>query len=196
MSTRLDPAALKQLFLEARTQNKWLPKDVPDSLLRELIDITKMGPTSANCSPARIVFVKSKAAKERLKPLLAPGNIDKTMSAPVSAIIGHDMAFYDQLPQLFPHADAKSWFVGKPEHIGLTAFRNGSLQGAYLMVAARALGLDVGAMSGFDNAKVDAEFFKDTTVKSNFICNIGYGDPSGVMARSPRFTFDEMAIIA
>ncbi len=196
MSTRLDPSALKQLFLEARTQNKWQPKDVPDSLLKELIDVMKMGPTSANCSPARIIFVKSAAAKERLKPLLAPGNVDKTMSAPVVAIIGHDMAFYDHLPQLFPHADAKSWFVGKPEHIGMTAFRNGSLQGAYLMLAARALGLDVGAMSGFDNAKVDAEFFKDTTVKSNFICNIGYGDPSGVMARSPRFTFDEMAIIA
>jgi 3-hydroxypropanoate dehydrogenase len=196
MSTRLDPSALKQLFLDARTQNKWQPKDVPDSLLKELIDVMKMGPTSANCSPARIIFVKSAAAKEKLKPFLAPGNVDKTMSAPVVAIIGHDMAFYDHLPQLFPHADAKSWFVGKPEHIGLTAFRNGSLQGAYLMLAARALGLDVGAMSGFDNAKVDAEFFKDTTVKSNFICNIGYGDPAGVMARSPRFTFDEMAIIA
>ncbi len=195
MSPRLDPAALKQLFLEARTQNKWLPKDVPDPLLRELIDVMKMAPTSANCSPARIIFVKSREAKERLKPMLAPGNVDKTMSAPVSAIIGHDMAFYERLPQLFPHADAKSWFVGKSEHIGLTAFRNGSLQGAYLMLAARALGLDIGAMSGFDNAKVDAEFFKDTTVKSNFICNIGYGDPSGVMARSPRFTFDEMAII-
>ena len=196
MSTRLDPAALKQLFLEARTQNKWQSKEVPDSLLKELIDVMKMGPTSANCSPARFIFIKSKAAKDRLMPLLGPGNVEKTMSAPVTAIVGHDMAFYDHLPQLFPHADAKSWFVGKPEHIGLTAFRNGSLQGGYLMLAARALGLDVGAMSGFDNAKVDAEFFKDTTVKSNFLCNIGYGDPSGVMARSPRFTFDEMAIIA
>ncbi len=196
MPPRLDPSALKQLFLEARTQNKWQAKDVPDSLLKELVDVMKMGPTSANCSPMRVIFVKSQAAKERLKPLLSPGNVDKTMSAPVVAIIGHDMAFYDHLPQLFPHADAKSWFVGKPEHIGLTAFRNGSLQGAYLMLAARALGLDVGAMSGFDNAKVDADFFKDTTVKSNFICNIGYGDPAGVMARSPRFTFDEMAVIA
>ena len=196
MPPRLDPSALKQLFLEARTQNKWQAKDVPDSLLKELVDVMKMGPTSANCSPMRVIFVKSQAAKERLKPLLSPGNVDKTMSAPVAAIIGHDMAFYDHLPQLFPHADAKGWFVGKPEHIGLTAFRNGSLQGAYLMLAARALGLDVGAMSGFDNAKVDAEFFKDTTVKSNFICNIGYGDAAGVMARSPRFTFDEMAIIA
>lgn len=196
MSIRLDPSALKQLFLEARTQNKWQAKDVPDSLLKELVDVMKMGPTSANCSPARIVFIKSREAKERLKPLLAPGNVDKTMTAPVVAVIGHDMAFYDRLPQLFPHADAKSWFVGKPEHIGMTAFRNGSLQGAYLMIAARALGLDVGAMSGFDNAKVDAAFFPDTTVKSNFICNIGYGDPTGVMARSPRLTFDEMAVIA
>jgi len=195
MSTRLDPAAMKQLFLEARTHNKWQAKDVPDSLLKELVDTMKMAPTSANCSPARIVFVKSKEARERLRPLLAPGNVDKTMAAPVTAIIGHDMRFYDQLPKLFPHTDAKSWFVGKDEHIGLTAFRNGSLQGAYLIMAARALGLDTGAMSGFDNAKVDAEFFKDTTVKSNFLCNLGYGDASGVMARSPRFTFDEMAKI-
>lgn len=195
MSPRLDPSAIKQLFLEARTQNKWQPRDVADSLLKELIDVMKMAPTSANCSPARILFVKSAEAKARLKPLLAPGNVDKAMSAPVVAIIGHDMAFYERLPQLFPHADAKSWFVGKPEFIGMTAFRNGSLQGAYLMLAARALGLDVGAMSGFDNGKVDAEFFADTTVKSNFICNIGYGDPTGVMARSPRLTFDEMAHI-
>ena len=155
MSTRLDPAAFKQLFLDARTQNKWQDKDVPDALLRELIDVVKFGPTSANSSPARFVFVKSKEAKERLKPCLAPGNVDKTMAAPVTAIIGHDMTFYEHLPKLFPHVDAKAWFVGKPEHIGITAFRNGSLQGAYLMIAARALGLDVGGMSGFDNAKVD-----------------------------------------
>jgi 3-hydroxypropanoate dehydrogenase len=186
---------MKQLFLEARTQNKWQAKDVPDSLLRELVDVMKMAPTSANCSPARIVFVKSKDAKEQLRATLAPGNVDKTMGAPVTAIIGHDMRFYDHLPKLFPHADAKSWFVGKDEHIGLTAFRNGSMQGAYLIMAARALGLDSGAMSGFDNAKVDAMFFKDTTVKSNFLLNLGYGDPAGVMARSPRFAFDEMAKI-
>jgi 3-hydroxypropanoate dehydrogenase len=195
MTTRLDPAALKQLFLDARTQNKWQPKDVSDALLKELVDVMKMAPTSANCSPARIVFVKTVEAKARLKPLLSPGNVDKTMSAPVTAIIGHDLRFYDHLPKLFPHTDAKSWFVGKDEHIGLTAFRNGSLQGAYLIMAARALGLDVGAMSGFDNAKVDAEFFKDTTIKSNFLCNLGYGDASGVMPRSPRFAFDEMAKI-
>ncbi len=195
MSTRLDPAALKQLFLEARTQNKWQAKDVADSLLRELVDVMKMGPTSVSCSPARIVFVKSKEAKDLLKPALAPGNVDKTMSAPVTAVIGHDVHFFDHLPKLFPHADAKSWFVGKDEHIGMTAFRNGSLQGAYLILAARALGLDSGPMSGFDHAKVDAAFFKDTTVKSNFLLNLGYGDPAGVMARSPRFTFDEMAKI-
>jgi 3-hydroxypropanoate dehydrogenase len=183
MSTRLDPAAIKQLFLEARTQNKWQAKDVADSLLRELVDVMKMAPTSANCSPARIVFVKSKDAKEQLKAALAPGNVDKTMSAPVTAIIGHDMRFYDHLPKLFPHADAKSWFVGKDEHIGLTAFRNGSLQGAYLIMAARALGLDSGAMSGFDHAKVDAAFFKDTTVKSNFLLNLGYGDPAALHLR-------------
>ena len=195
MPTRLDPSALKQLFLDAHTHNSWLPQDVSDSVLKELIDVMKMAPTSFNCSPARIVFVKSHEAKQRLKPLLSPPNVEKTMAAPVTAIIGHDMAFYDRLPQLFPAMDARSFFVGKPEFIGMTAFRNGSLQGAYLIMAARALGLDIGAMSGFDNAKVDAEFFKDTTVKSNFLCNIGYGDPSGVRPRAPRFTFEEMAVI-
>ena len=196
MPTRLDPAALKQLFLDAHTHNKFLPQEVPDALLRELIDVMKMAPTSFNCSPARIVFVKSREAKERLKPALSPPNTEKTMAAPVTAIIGHDMAFYERLPQLFPAVDAKSFFVGKPEHIGMTAFRNGSLQGAYLIIAARAIGLDIGAMSGFDNGKVDAEFFKDTAVKSNFLCNIGYGDAAGVRPRSPRFSFDEMAMIA
>ena len=196
MPTRLDPAALKQLFLDAHTHNKWLPQDVPDTLLNELIDVMKMAPTSFNCSPARIIFVKSKEAKERLKPLLSPPNVEKTMAAPATAIIGHDMAFYDRLPQLFPAMDVRGLFVDKPEFIGMTAFRNGSLQGAYLMIAARALGLDIGGMSGFDNAKVDAEFFKDTTVKSNFLCNIGYGDPAGVRPRAPRLSFDEMAVIA
>jgi 3-hydroxypropanoate dehydrogenase len=195
MSTRLDAAALAQLITEARTQNKWQARDVPDALLKELIELVKMGPTSANCSPARIVFVKSAAAKEKLKPHLAPGNVDKVMTAPVTAIMGHDMAFYEHLPTLFPHADAKSWFVGKPEHIGMTAIRNGSLQGGYLILMARALGLDVGALSGFNNAGVDEAFFGGTAVKSNFLCNLGYGDPSGVMARSPRFSFDEMAMI-
>ena len=195
MTARLDAAALSQLIVDARTQNKWQARDVPDALLKELVDLVKMGPTSANCSPARIVFVKSKEAKEKLKPLLSPGNVDKTMAAPVTAIIGHDMNFYEHLPRLFPHADAKSWFTGKPEFIGMTAFRNGSLQGGYLMLMARALGLDVGAMSGFNNDAVDAAFFAGTAVKSNFLCSLGYGDPSGVMARSPRFNFDEIATI-
>jgi 3-hydroxypropanoate dehydrogenase len=192
---RLDDKALAVLFKDARTQNTWQTKDVPDALLHELVDLTKMAPTSANCSPMRLVFVKSKAQKERLKPYLAPGNVDKTMSAPVTAIVAQDMDFYNHLPKLFPHADAKSWFVGKPEHIAATAFRNASMQGAYLIMASRALGLDSGAMSGFDAAKVDADFFAGTTYKANFLLNLGYGDPTGVFARSPRFAFDEIAKI-
>jgi 3-hydroxypropanoate dehydrogenase len=154
----------------------------------------KMGPTSANQSPARIVFVRSHEAKKRLEPYLSEGNRAKTMSAPVCAIIGYDMKFYEHLPKLFPHADAKSWFEGKPEAvIESSAFRNGTLQGAYFIIAARALGLDTGGMSGFDNAGVDREFFAGTTVKSNFLCNLGYGDPAGLFPRSPRFTFEEIA---
>ena len=195
MTDRIDAKAIAQLFTDARTHNTWQAKDVPDDLLKELVDVTKFGPTSANCSPARIVFVKSKEAKERLKPSLSPGNLEKTMAAPVTAIIGHDMMFYDHLPRLFPHADAKAWFVGNDAHIGMTAFRNGSLQGGYFMLAARALGIDVGGMSGFDNADVDKEFFAGTAVKSNFLCNLGYGDAAGLFPRSPRFTFDEMAKI-
>ncbi len=193
MPDRLDNTALRQLFLEARSHNKWQARDVPDSLLEELIDTMKMAPTSANCSPARIVFVKSKEAKARLKPHLSEGNAEKTMSAPVTAIIGHDLAFYEHLPKLFPHTDARAWFAGKPEKIAVTAFRNGTLQGAYLMLAARALGLDCGPMSGFDNTGVDAAFFQGTEIKSNFLCNLGYGDPSGVMQRSPRMSFSEIA---
>jgi 3-hydroxypropanoate dehydrogenase len=195
MSTQLDDAALRQLFLDARTHNKWQAKEVPDSLLAALVDTLRMGPTSANCSPARIVFVKSGQAKERLKPHLSEGNREKTMRAPVTAIIGHDLEFYDHLPKLFPHGDARSWFAGKPDHIATTAFRNGSLQGAYLLLAARALGLDCGPMSGFDNAGVDKEFFPGTDIKSNFLCNLGFGDPDGLFPRSPRFSFDEMAEI-
>jgi 3-hydroxypropanoate dehydrogenase len=190
-----DDAALRQAFLDARTQNAWLPQDVPDSLLRQLIDIVKMGPTSGNCLPARFVFVKSKAEKEKLKPFLSEGNRDKTMQAPVCAIVGYDLEFYEHLPKLFPHTDARSWYAGKPKKIDETAFRNGTLQGAYLIIAARLLGLDCGPMSGFDNAGVDAAFFAGTTIKSNFLCNLGYGDPSAVKARLPRFTFDEMAKI-
>jgi len=195
MSQATDDATLRQLFLDARTHNKWQPRDVPDSLLRQLVDVLKMGPTSANCSPARFLFVKSKDAKERLKPHLSEGNREKTMRAPVCAIIGYDLEFYEHLPKLFPHTDAKSWFAGKPDKIKETAFRNGTLQGAYLILAARLNGLDCGPMSGFDNEGVDKAFFAGTKIKSNFLCNIGYGDAAGVLTRSPRFAFDEMAKI-
>ena len=196
MPNRLDANVFNQLFLDARTQNKWQAKDVPDALLRELIDVMKMGPTSANCSPARVLFVKSAAAKQRLAPFLSDNNRPKTMEAPACAIIGFDLKFYEHLPKLFPHnLTARSWFEGKAEHVHTTALRNSSLQGAYFMLAARALGLDVGAMSGFDNAGVDKEFFPEGHVKSNFLCNIGYGDPAGVFARSPRFAFDDIAKI-
>lgn len=195
MAARVADPCLDQLFREARTHNAWQPKEVPDALLRELVEVMKMAPTSANCSPARLVFVKSAEGKAKLKPHLSAGNLDKTMSAPVTVIVGHDLAFYEQLPRLFPHADAKSWFVGKEEHIRTTALRNGSLQGAYLIIAARALGLDAGPMSGFDNAGVDAAFFAGTTVKSNFLVNLGYGDASKLFPRSPRLSFEEMAQI-
>lgn len=188
---RLDDNALKQLFLDARTQNAWQPTPVPDALLTELYDITRMAPTSANCSPARFVFVRTPEGKERLKPALSAGNLAKTMQAPVTVIVGTDYAFYEKLPQLFPHADAKSWFVGNQALIDATAFRNASLQGAYLMLAARALGLDCGPMSGYDAAKLDAEFFAGTTIRSNFLINLGYGDPAGLFPRSPRLGFDE-----
>jgi 3-hydroxypropanoate dehydrogenase len=193
---RLDDKALAKLFTDARTFNAWLPKDVSDAQLHELVTLTNLGPTSANCLPMRLVFIKSQAQKERLKPYLMPGNVEKTMTAPVTAIVAHDMAFFEQLPRLMPHMDAKSWFVGKPEHAATTAFRNASMQGGYLIMAARALGLDSGAMSGFDNAKVDADFFAGTTFKSNFLLNLGYGDASQKMfPRSPRLSFDETAKI-
>lgn len=194
--TALDARALDQLFRTARTHNAWQKKDVPDALLHELYDLLKWAPTSANASPARFVFVKSAEAKAKLKSALAPGNVDKTMSAPVTVIVAQDMAFYDKLPQLFPHADARSWFAGNDALIESTAFRNASLQGAYLLMAARALGLDTGAMSGFDAAKLDAEFFAGTTIKSNFLINLGYGDEAGLFPRSPRLSFDEAARIA
>ncbi len=187
----LSDAALDQLFREARSHNKWLDKPVSEDQIRQLYDLFKWGPTSANSCPARFVFVRSPEAKERLKPCLDEGNVDKAMSAPVVAIIGMDMEFYEKLPRLFPHTDARSWFVGKPEKIRETAFRNSSLQGAYLILAARSLGLDCGPMSGFDNEKLDATFFPDGRVKSNFICAIGYGDPSGLYPRGPRLDFDE-----
>ena len=195
MTGPLPDTSLAQLFHDARTHNAWLDKDVPDSLLHEIVDLLKLAPTSANCSPARFVFVKSHEAKERLKPFLSDGNRDKTMKAPVCAIIGYDLDFYEHLPKLFPHTDARSWFAGKPEKIAETAFRNGTLQGAYFIMAARALGLDCGPMSGFDNAGVDRAFFGGTKVKSNFLCNLGYGDATALNPRSPRFAFDEMARI-
>ncbi len=196
---RLGAAALDQLFRAARTQNKWLDEDVPDVLLRELVELMKWGPTSGNSCPARFVFAKSKLAKEKLKPFLSEGNRAKTMQAPVCAIIAYDLEFYENLPKLFPHTDARSWFVREDnkndEKIFDTAFRNGSLQGAYLILAARALGLDCGPMSGFDNKGVDEAFFAGTPLRSNFLCNLGYGDPAGVMPRSPRLDFDETAEI-
>jgi 3-hydroxypropanoate dehydrogenase len=195
MGPTLDDAALDLLFREARTHNGWIDRAVDDALLRRVWDLARMGPTSANCSPARIVFVKSRAAKERLRPALSAGNLEKTMTAPVTAIIGYDLDFPEHLPRLFPHDDAKSWFAGNEPLIQTTAFRNGTLQGAYLMIAARALGLDCGPMSGFDNAKVDAAFFAGTRVRSNFLCNLGYGDPAKLFARSPRFGFDEVCAI-
>ncbi|RKT21422.1 3-hydroxypropanoate dehydrogenase [Paraburkholderia sp. RAU2J] len=192
----LSDQALDQLFREARTHNGWLPKPVDDALLRQLIDLTLLGPTSANSSPARFVFVKTAEGKEKLRPALSAGNLDKTMDAPVTVIVGMDMAFYEQLPKLFPHADARSWFAGNDRAIADTAFRNSTLQGGYLILAARALGLDTGPMSGFDAAKVDDAFFAGTAVKANFLINLGYGDPSRLLARSPRFSFDEAARIA
>ena len=195
MAEPLDQQALDTLFFNARTHNAWQDRDVPDDLLRRVVDTMKWAPTSANCSPARLVFVKSPEAKARLKPYLSPGNDEKTMQAPVCVIIGEDVEFYEKLPFLFLHTDARAWFVGNQPKIEATTFRNATLQGAYLMLAARALGLDVGPMSGFDMAGVDKEFFSGTTYRSNFLCNLGYGDPKGLFPRSPRFAFDDMAKI-
>ncbi len=186
----------EQLFDDARTQNGWLDTPVSDATLQALYDLYKWGPTSANCSPARVIFVRSAEAKARLVACMAEGNRAKVQQAPVTAVIGMDMAFYEKLPQLFPHTDAKSWFVGNEALIAATAFRNSSLQGAYLMLAARALGLDCGPMSGFDAAKLDAEFWANTPVKTNFVCSLGHGDPSKVFPRSPRLAFDEACRLA
>jgi 3-hydroxypropanoate dehydrogenase len=192
MATKLSDEALDQLFRKARTHSAWLAKTVDDALLREIFDLAKLGPTSANMSPLRVVFVKSQSAKERLKPALDAGNVEKTMNAPVTAIIGMDIHFYEKLPKLFPQADAKAWFKDLPANVlEQMALRNSSLQGAYFMLAARALGVDCGPMSGFKNAKVDAEFFAGTTVKSNFLCNLGHGDSTKLFPRNPRLDFDE-----
>lgn len=196
MTTALNAAALDQLFRTARTHNKFLDKAVPDSLLQQVVELAQLGPTSANCQPARIVFVKTPEAKARLKPFLSEGNRDKTMAAPVCAIFAHDLEFYENLPRTFPHNQAaKGWFTGKATHAETTAFRNGTLQGAYFILAARALGLDTGPMSGYDQAGADKEFFPDGKIKSNFLINIGFGDSSALMGRLPRLAFDEVAKI-
>ncbi len=187
----LTESALDILFRRARSHIAWTDRPVSVELLRQVWDLTRMGPTSANCSPARIVFAVSAEAKEKLMPCLMEGNREKTMSAPAAAIIGYDLEFHDRLAELFPHEDARSWFSGNPGLIQATAFRNGTLQGAYFMLAARALGLDCGPMSGFDNAMVDEAFFAGGAVKSNFICNVGYGDPTALFPRGPRLDFDD-----
>jgi len=194
----LSQQALATLFTEARTHNDWLDKPVDDALLRQAWNIARMGPTSANCSPLRIVFIKSAAAKARLKPTLMEGNVEKTMAAPVVAIFAQDSRFFEHMSKLFPHTDARPWFdgPGKEEVARVTAFRNGTLQTAYFMLAARALGLDCGPMSGFDNAALDREFFPDGRFQSNFLCNLGYGDPAKLFPRSPRFEFDEACQVA
>ena len=191
MKPTLPDPALDQLFRQARTYNAF-DGEVDDATLHRLYDLLKWGPTTANTCPARFVFVKSAEAKAKLGPALDEGNYRKTMAAPVTAIIAYDMAFYEKSPVLFPHTDAKSWFDTKPEdQLRTIALRNGSLQGAYFLLAARALGLDCGPMSGFDNAKVDVAFFAGTTWRSNFLCNLGHGDRGSIFARSPRLAFDE-----
>ena len=195
----LNDQALDILFRSARTQNGFVDKPVSDAQLHALYELMKWGPTTMNIQPARLVFVRSKAAKERLAPALSPGNLEKTMKAPVTVIVAFDPHFYENLPRTFPNnPNAKSLFEGeeKKAHVQTTAMRNGSLQGAYLILAARALGLDCGPMSGFDNAKVDAAFFADGRFKSNFLCNLGYGDPSKIFPRNPRLEFDEVCTIA
>jgi 3-hydroxypropanoate dehydrogenase len=195
----LDKKALDTILREARTHNGWQNKPVTDAQLREIYEIMKWGPTSANSQPARIVFVRTKEGKEKLRPALSAGNTDKTMTAPVTAIVAYDTKFYEHLHKTFPHdKTAPYWFSGEGKEAvaTATAFRNGSLQGAYLIIAVRAIGLDIGAMSGFDNAKVDEAFFPDGRLKSNFLCNIGYGDPSKLFNRSPRLTFEEACTLA
>jgi 3-hydroxypropanoate dehydrogenase len=197
MDSVLSDAGLDLIFRQARTHNVWLEKPVDDELLRRVYDLAKMGPTSANMCPLRVVFVKSREAKEKLRPCLDAANVDKTMIAPVTALLGMDVHFYEELPKLFPHADAKAWFKNLPENVLETiALRNSSLQGAYFMLAARSLGLDCGPMSGFDNAKADAAFFAGTSVKSNFLCNLGHGDAGKLFPRSPRLGFEEACRIA
>ena len=188
--TRLDDAALDLIFRQARTHNAF-SGEVTEADVRAIYELVKMGPTTANSQPARFVFLRTREARERLRPALSSGNLEKTLAAPCVVIVAYDTAFHELLPKTFPHTDARAWFAGKPAHIETTAFRNGSLQGAYLILAARALGFDTGPMSGFDNAKVDAEFFADGRWKSNFLCNLGRGDPAKIFGRSPRLAFGE-----
>jgi 3-hydroxypropanoate dehydrogenase len=195
MHPPLSEQALDQLFRTARTHNGFAPEPVSDETLHSLHDLMKWGPTSANSCPARIVFIRSSGAKEKLRPCLAPGNVDKTMAAPVTALIGRDLEFYEHLPRLFPHADARSWFVGRDAFIAHAAMLNASLQAGYLIVAARSLGLDCGPMSGFDPEMADAAFFAGSRVKSFMLVNLGHGDPSKVYPRGPRFDFDEVCRI-
>ena len=193
----IDAAGLDLLFKEARSHNKWQDKPVSDETLHDLYDVLKFGPTSANSSPARFVFVRTKEGKAKLAEALSAGNMEKTMAAPVTAIVAYDPKFFEKLPTLVPHnPDAISWFTSNDSLAATTAFRNGTLQGAYLMIAARSLGLDTGAMSGFDNSKVDAAFFGSNGWRSNFLVNIGYGDPAGLFNRSPRLSFDEACLLA
>jgi 3-hydroxypropanoate dehydrogenase len=193
---KLEDAALDTLFREARTHNKFSAEPVTDDDLRAIYELAKMGPTSANSSPGRFLFIRTQWSKEKLKPALSAGNTEKTMAAPVTVIVAYDPKFYDHLPRLFPHnADARGWFSENPALSEQTAFRNGTLQGAYLIMAARSVGLDIGAMSGFDNAKVDEVFLADRGWRSNFLCNIGHGDPAGLFARSPRLDFDEACVL-
>lgn len=187
----LDEAALDRLFREARTHGAWLPKPVSDEILREIYDLAKWGPTSANLAPMRVLFLKSDEVKERLRPALMELNVEKTMSAPVTAVIAYDLEFYEQQPKLMPYRDVRPWFQGNPSLVEETAFRNGTLQGAYFILAARAVGLDCGPMSGFDAAKVNAEFFPDGKWKVNFLCNLGYGDHEKLFPRLPRLDFEE-----
>ncbi|WP_202845400.1 malonic semialdehyde reductase [Luteimonas saliphila] len=195
MTDTLPDAALDQLFRTARTHNAFAGQ-IDDATLHRLYDLAKLGPTEANACPARFVFVRSREAKEKLGPALSEGNFEKTMAAPVTVIVGHDLRFYDKLPVLFPHADAKSWFEGSPEaRLERVALRGSSMQTAYLILAARALGLDTGPMTGFDNDKVDAAFFTGTPVRSNILINLGRGDPSATYPRLPRLSFDEAARI-
>ncbi|MEM1409680.1 MAG: malonic semialdehyde reductase [Pseudomonadota bacterium] len=190
-TTPITADAQAQIFTDARTRNAWEDRPVTDEQIRAIYDLMKWGPTSANCSPARFKFLRTQEAKEKLKPFLGEGNVEKTMTAPLVVIIGNDLKFYEKLPELFPHTDAKSWFVGNDELIQTTAMRNGTLQGAYLMIAARALGLDCGPMSGFDVPGVTKAFFGGTDVEANWLCNIGYGTDEELFPRSPRLDFDE-----